>query len=448
MKIVSFTGRLGKILDALRTNFWFIPSTMTVSAIALSLIVIEADRRVGEDVISWIWTGNPEGARAVLSTIASSMITVAGVVFSITIVALTLASSQFGPRLLRSFMRDRSDQFVLGTFVSTFIYSILVLRAVHNDFVPYIAVSIGIAFSVLSVGVLIHFIHHVATSIQAENLSATVAHELVDAIEKLAEAESDPSRRDTSETEHPLPDDLADGSCHILAAQDGYIQFVDHGETFEIAKNCDLLLVLCQRPGDFVAKDSLLGYAYPKAHCSEKTAREIQRRFIIDSYRTSVQDIRYGMHQLVEIALRALSPGINDPFTAATCIDWLGVALGRLAQCDFSFRYQYDDAGKLRLVIEHDTFNDLVDTAFNQIRRAGRSHPFIALRLLQTASAIVPRIKRPADAESLRQQIEWVKHDAIEAAGNRQDRKLIREAAERTRKTVDDHEYSLRRSRA
>ena len=196
--------RLRAAWETIRTTYWAVPSVMALTALALSVGMIQLDRTLTPKLLgtlSWVYTGGPEGARAVLSTIAGSMITVAGVTFSITIVALTLASQQFGPRLLRSFLRDLGNQIVLGTFVSTFVYCLLVLRTVRgNDdaqFVPHLAVTLGVVLAMLSLGVLIFFIHHVSTSIQASQIIASVAADLeasIDACSRSAWA-TDETRR-------------------------------------------------------------------------------------------------------------------------------------------------------------------------------------------------------------------------------------------------------------
>lgn len=181
-KLLPGSARLANLWESLRTSYWFVPTLMTAGGVALSFASVHLDERVNYKwvrTVGWIWAGGAEGARQVLSTIAGSMITVAGVAFSITIVALTLASNQFGPRLLRNFVRDAGNQIVLGTFIATFVYCLLVLRTVRGEddteFVPYVSVTLGVAFALTSLGVLIYFIHHVAISIQAENLIASVA---------------------------------------------------------------------------------------------------------------------------------------------------------------------------------------------------------------------------------------------------------------------------------
>lgn len=445
MKRALLRGRIGRIFDLLRTNFWLIPSAMTLGVIALSVLAVAMDERV-EEPVAWLWTGTPEGARAVLSTLASSMITVAGVVFSVTMVTLALASSQFGPRLLRSFMRDRGDQIVLGTFVATFVYSIMVLRTVHsleNDtFIPHISVTIAIVLAVLSVGVLIYFIHHVATSIQANNLIAVVAGELNAAIETLLAA-NEASRGDRSSKDPELPCDFDDNAQCVPASADGYIQSIDEDALLREAEKGEVIIVLRHRPGDFLRKGDLLADVYPATGCTKKLAKKIKDLIFIGKYRTPVQDLRYGIHQLVEIALRALSPGINDPFTAATCLDWLGAALGRLAKADFATRCRYDEGGGLRVVMENDNFDDLVDAAFTQIRESGKSHIRIAVRLLDTIRAIATCAGRTEHVDVLAQHLSQAYADSLAVTKNPYDRKSLAVAFERARGALFERRRDL-----
>ena len=197
-------------LERLRASYWVFPSLLAVGAVALSALTLHIDTTINPKWArdtAWIWAGGAEGARNVLATIASSTITVAGVVFSITVVTLTLASSQFGPRLLRNFMNDRGTQLVLGVFVSTFLYCVLVLRAIRGTdqltVVPFLSVTCGIVFAVASVGFLIYFIHHIGTSIIAENVIARVADDLRSNIDRLYPNELKPEANDAPAEESP-----------------------------------------------------------------------------------------------------------------------------------------------------------------------------------------------------------------------------------------------------
>nr|MBA3387048.1 DUF2254 domain-containing protein [Chthoniobacterales bacterium] len=337
-------------LERLRTSYWFIPTLLAAAATALSFLTVHADTLMNAKwvrVTGWIWAGGPEGARTVLATIAGSTITVAGVVFSVTIVSLTLASSQFGPRLLRTFLNDRGTQLVLGVFVSTFLYCLLVLRTIRGtdaaNFVPFLSVTVGLLFAVASVAFLIFFVHHVSTSILADNLIARVATELREGIDRLYPEDAGRGGvRDAEPTEDDLPPRFAEEAEAVAAKASGYIDAIAMENLLALAKEEDLILRLCHRPGDFVAEGATLVWLWPGAKSNEKIRARLCSAFYFGKERTRTQDLEYSIGQLVEVAVRALSPGINDPFTAMTCIDWLGDALIRLAGREIPSAWRYD----------------------------------------------------------------------------------------------------------
>jgi len=277
----------------LQSSFWFLPTLIAVLAMLLYLVTIAIDRGLLGIQSHWGWwqySGGPDGARTVLSVIAGSMITVAGVVFSITIVVLSLASSQFGPRLIRNFITVKANQIVLGTFVATFIYSILVLSNVDATadarFVPGLSVSIAIVMSLLSLGVLIYFIHNVSASIQAQNIIVRVRRDLDGAVErifpeKLGEGEHpvpDPIRRD-----YVIPTTCDREVCHVYADRSGYLQAVDSERLLAIAVDRDLLIHLGYRPGDFITRGTILVTVWPGYKIDVDLARTIHAIFIVGS---------------------------------------------------------------------------------------------------------------------------------------------------------------------
>lgn len=410
------SARLAHLWESLRTSFWFVPTLMTASSVALSFASVHLDGNLEAKwvrAVGWIWAGSPEGAREVLSTIAGSMITVAGVAFSITIVTLTLASTQFGPRLLRNFVRDLGNQVVLGTFVSTFVYCLLVLRTVRGrdeaEFVPYLSVTLGIVFALASLGVLIYFIHHIASAIQAEHLIGSVARELENAIEHMF-----PDKLGGPGPPEPerLPTETETEGALIEADRSGYLQAVDDGELMSIASGEDILIELRQTPGSFVAEGGALARAWPSERIGDQVASRIRGAFLLGQRRTPTQDPEYAAHQLVEIGIRALSSGINDPFTAMTCLDWLGAALGNLARREIPSRFRHDGAGRLRVIADGSDFPEMANTAFNQIRQYGRNSVSVILRLLDTIAALAEHVRREEDRASLRLHAGKVAQDA------------------------------------
>jgi uncharacterized membrane protein len=382
---------------------------------------------------SWVWGGGADGAREVLSTIAGSMITVAGVVFSITIVAFQLASSQFGPRLLRNFMRDTGNQVVLGAFIATFLYSLLVLRTIRGEgseeFVPYLSVALAIVLAVVGMGVLIYFIHHVSVAIQASNVVAVVSNELAHAIErlfpeKLGHGVPEGGLRKASD----IPQGFASTAQPItVAGSGGYLQMIDTEKLMAVARAHDLLLELPYRPGHFVEQGSTCALAWPGERVSEQVTAQICAAFIYGPERTLTQDVEFAVDQLVEVAVRALSPGTNDPFTAIRCIDRLGEALCQLTGRAMPSPYRYDDTDTLRVIAPSVTFTGVVDAAFNQIRQYGRTSVAVTIRLLERLAVVVARTYREEDRAVLLRHAVMIEQDSREGIPQEQDRQDVQE---------------------
>lgn len=427
--------KLLKLWDSLHSSYWFVPTLMVIAAIGLAFTMVWVDRSVTKGLIerlSWIYSGGPEGARLLLSTVAGSMITVAGTTFSIVIVAFTLASSQFGPRLLRNFMQDTGNQVVLGTFVATFIYSLLVLRTVRGEentvFVPQLAVTCGIGLAIASIGVLIYFIHHASTLIQASHVISEVGKDLDQAIDHLfphqiGQAISDPSRRRVDE----IPVDFDQTACSVLATHSGYIQAIDNERLINLAKRYNLLLRLSTHPGRFVVRGSELLRAWPGQRFDQKLIDQFNDAFILGKQRTEQEDIEFPIDQLVEIAIRAISPAVNDPFTAIRCIDQLSSALCGLAEREFPSPYRHDDSAVLRVIAELPTFPDLLDTAFNQIRQYSSSDVSVRIRLLEAIATIASYTRNPKDQAALKRHAEMIQHLNPDEISEKGDREAVRE---------------------
>ncbi len=395
--------------ERMRGTYWAVPSAMAAAAVVFSVVMIDVDRALTAQFLSelsWVYTGGPEGARAVLSTIAASMITVAGVVFSITIVALTLASQQFGPRLLRNFLRDLGNQVTLGTFVSTYIYCLLVLRTVrgtdNEPFVPHLAVTVGVVLAMLSLGVLIFFIHHVATSIQVSQVIANVAADLEGAIDRLfPEQMGRGPAQDPSEGAACAPSPTFEGAHPIVAVGGGYVEAVDSARLLKLAKENKLVLRLDSRPGTFVRSGTPLVSVAPPFTPADDVEESVRATFIIGAERTGTQDLGFFINQLVELAVRALSPGINDPATARSCIDRLEQALYHLAGRRKPSAYRHDDDGTLRVVASAVTFVGMLDLAFLEIARYGRSSVSVSCRLLEALRDLAPCVTDEEDRLAL-----------------------------------------------
>ena len=379
------------------------------------------------------FTGGAEGASSLLGAIAGSMITIAGVVFSMTLVALSLASSQLGPRLLRNFMRDTTTQMVLGTFVATFLYCLLVLRTIRRAdeiaFVPHLSVTLGLLLAVVSVGVLIYFIHHVSVSIQANEIVARVGTELIEGIKRLF-PESIGRGAPRIPTEPPDAGflDMFDREARpIGSAGDGYLQFVDGDALIALAIQEDVVIRLERRPGHYVVATRPLALVWPGNKVTDKLIDRVNYAFALGNQRTSGQDIEFEVNQLVEIAIRALSPGVNDPFTAMVCVDHLGSALCRLAKLDMPSPYRHDTQGQIRVITPVFTFPDITDAAFNQIRQYGRSSTAVTIRLLETIAEVAGSVYRPEDRAALLRHAKIIARGARDGLLEDEDRQEVEE---------------------
>ncbi|MBN1965219.1 MAG: DUF2254 domain-containing protein [Anaerolineae bacterium] len=425
--------RLANIWEQLQATYWLLPALLNLLAVLLSLVTISLDRALmalDAAYLPWLSVGGPDGARTMLSTIAGSMITIAGVTFSITTVALSLASSQFGPRLLRNLMRDRGNQLVLGTFIATFMYCLLVLPTVPEGSdarsVPHVSVAVGVLLAVASLGVLVYFFHHFAVSIQADQVIANVGQELERAIVRFFPeypAERAPGR--SIRWTDDLPANFEEAASRLGARHSGYVQAIDYAGLMRLAVEHDLVVRVNCRPGDFVARASTSALIWPGEGLDEDLATRIDNAFILGTQRLQTQDVEYAVNQLVEIAVRALSPGVNDPFTAMACIDQLSTALVRLAERNLPAPYRYDEANRLRLVIDVVTMSGIVDAAFNQIRQYGRSSVGVTIRLLETIAVIAAHTHHRELRDALREQATMIKQGSEEELTEVRDRRDV-----------------------
>jgi uncharacterized membrane protein len=321
-------GFLRSQLLELRSAFWTLPSLITAVMVALAVLLIEIDRRSGPDGTDWAFSGDAEAARGILSTIAGSLITVAGLSFSITIVTLQLVSQQFTPRALRNFLGDRLNQSVAGVFVGVFLYSLVVLTAVEEGeepFVPGVSLLVAFLLALAALAMLFVFINHMAHSIQVSSITSRIARLTLRAAEELYPAgygeagDEEPEevlRRWRGERQPQL----------VHPDRPGFVQSV--GDLAGTIGGSGFRIALHVGPGDFVTENDPLASVWPPTDGCEQAVR---RAVAVASARDVEQDVAYGLRQLTDIAVRALSPSVNDPTTAATCIGYVQAILERLA---------------------------------------------------------------------------------------------------------------------
>ena len=361
--------------EALRTNLWLVPTIEVLAAVALYFATHALDRAAYGGSLTlpaWMEFGTADAARQILTTLAAAVITVVGIVFSITIVTLTLASTQFGPRMLRNFIRDRGTQFTLGTFVATFVYATLVLISIGpaapgRDFVPHLSITVAVGLVTVSMAVLIYFIHHTAMSIQLPQVIASIARDLSRAID--AESSGDSRAVEAGPSVSELLRRIDDAGGFVPAPASGYLQFA--------------------------------------------------------------QDLAFSVDQLVEIAIRALSPAVNDTFTALTCIDWLGDSLCKITARWQPLRVHRDSHGYVRVITAHVSYERLVERSFDKIRQAGRGMPAVLIRQLEALTKIVDQTADAGRRELLLAQAAMVLRAGDESVSEPADRGDVQQAHER-----------------
>jgi len=418
--------------ESLRTNLWLVPTIEVVIAVALFALTYALDRAAYRGDISlpsWVNSGSADAARQILTAIAAAVITVVTLVFSITIVALSLTSQQFGPRMLRNFIRDLGTQLTLGTFVATFVYAILALGSIghspRGDFVPHLSITVSLALVLASLGVLIYFIHHIAKSIQLPEVIASIARDLSTAIEaEMANgAGADDVEAGPSVTE--LLFRMEESGAPVAAPRSGYLQFVAYGTLVDIVAQADAVIYMLYRPGHFVVEGFTLATVWP-ASAAPEVARAMARSHVTGPNRTLTQDLTFAIDQLVEIAIRALSPAVNDTFTALTCIDWLTDGLCKLSARWRPRRVHRDREGNVRVVAADVSYRRFVERAFDKIRQAGKGMPAVMIRQLDALTKIIEYAGTDEQRAALLEQAEMIMRSCEESVAERLDREDVR----------------------
>jgi uncharacterized membrane protein len=414
--------------EALRTNLWVIPLVETVAVVVLFVITSTIDRSAYDGLIRlppWVLSGTADVARVLLATVAASIITVVGIVFSITIVALTLASTQFGPRMLRNFVRDPGTQFSLGTFVASFCYAMIALVSVgggpHGDFVPHLSITVTLLFTLLDVAVLIYFLNHVATMIQLPVVIANIATTLVSEVTAMERVSSLGIGMARGPSHDEVLARLAESGAPIRTPRSGYLQVIRHDILVKIATNADAVVQLPHRPGHFMVAGQVIAWVWPP-EAAGSVAERLALGHVTGAYRTLPQDVSFGFDQLVEIALRALSPAVNDTFTGMTCIDWIADCLCRIGPTWHPQRVRRDAEGNIRVIAFQPDFDRLVERTFDTIRQAAVGMPAIMIRQLDALAKVIEQIPSRAQRTALIRQAEAIQRSNLATVPDPSDR--------------------------
>ncbi len=397
----------------MRSSFWFVPAVIVLDAVTLATVLIAVDATFNLDVVErWpiLFGAGAAGARGLLTAVAGSMITVAGVVFSITIVALSLTSSQYTSRVLRNFMRDRMNQVVLGVFVGIFAYCLSVLRTIRGGdegaFVPSLAVLAGLFLAFVGIGFLIYFIHYISMSIQASHIIAAVAHETIAAVDHLFPKELGREADENIDGKSAMP--LENHAWYTVPARKtGYIASIDEDDLLALAQGRWTIIRMERGIGEFVIKDEPLISVAGPGQLDEKKTAKLNAVYTISRQRTAEQDPAFGIRQIVDIALKALSPGINDSTTAVMCVDYLAAILVRLATRRIATSRRFDQ-GELRVVARGPSFESLLAEAFDQIRQNADGNIAVMSRMLGALRTIARLTSSTKRRRALREQVKWI----------------------------------------
>ena len=407
-------SKLKHLGSNLRESFWFLPTLIVAFSIVLALGLIEADSSWSQEwMADWprLLGAGADGARGILATIAGSMMTVVGVTFSMTLVTLALASSQYTSRILRNFMSDHATQVVLGIFAGIFTYCLIVLRTIRGEdeggFVPSLSVTFSVVLAIGGIGTLIFFIYHIASSVQASSIVATVTKETLMAVDRFFPEKLGREPMDDEADLSLLPPLPTRNWQAVMAKHNGYLQDVNQEALLHLAREHKTIVRMDCGIGKFSVRNTPLASLALDDPPDKEIMAALLAAFSIDRNRTVQHDCAFGVRQLVDMALRALSPGMNDTTTAVMCLDYLTAILARLASREIPSSRRYED-GELRVISIVQTFAGLVAESFDEIRESAKGNIAILLQMLGALQTIASQTDSPNRRLALREQAECI----------------------------------------
>ena len=408
-------ARFQKLWSDINASYWFFPGLFAISTLLLAMLTVELDRRgltEWVDHLNWLPPARPQGASNMLTVIASSMIGVASTVFSITIAAVAYASGNYGPRLLTNFMEDRGNQLSLATFIGTFVYAITVLLSVRmpdesgvltsqgDGFVPQLSLLIAYVLMAVSVMVLVYFLNHVPSSIRINAVLEGIGRRLLNAIRD--NFDEPMKARVEGEVREGTP---------VFASRTGYIQVINWNELLKVARKSGSELQMAVRTGDFCHPSVAIGYwsEKPDDACDD----QVRECIALGDARTPAQDLHFMIDELVEIGLRALSPGINDPFTAISALHWIGAATAELGKRDLNWSVgEPDEDGRRPLRPMADDFSHYLGRGFGTIRSAAATSPPAAAVMFDSLESAAVTITDPVRHKNIRDEADQLMRQA------------------------------------
>lgn len=416
---IILNAKLRKLWSDAQEAFWALPAMLVACGVALAVLLVYIDRSAQVPTwlvdSGWLYNGGATGARTLLGAVASSTIGVAGTVFSITIAALSLAAGQMGPRLLRNFVRDRGNQVTLGALLGTFCYALVVLRSVRgqeeNLFIPHLALGMATLLAFGCVGMLVYFVGHMADRINVDTVIDLVSEDMHIAIARsTADADAMP----------PPPDDFWQGATPIVDRRRGYLQHLDAGRLADWAAQHGVALRLLVRPGSYVFPGSPIALVAGNTVAAAEVQQAIRAATALGGQRTSEDDLEYAVRQLVEVGVRALSPGINDPYTAVSVIDRLGAALCDVVGVRLPTGVVVRD-GRAVLVVPPVDYDGMVDAMFHMVRQNADGSPAVLIRIVDVLTAVAAYERLPQRQATLRRHARLVLDAGRRTIGSRDD---------------------------
>ena len=432
--------------DRLKVSFWFAPVVLSLGAILLAWAMYWVDSLIPNETLQnshFVLSGTPGELRTMLVGMAGTILATAGVVFTLLTLPLSTVAAQYGSRLLRVFLGDRTTQLVLGMFVATFVYCLAAALSIPPVEVelegPQVTATVGLFLMLGTFGSLILLVQHISTMLQAPNIAAAAGAELLDVVR--AEIPEEVSRGDDhkggSET---ISDSLIEKDGYAVRVREsGYIQYIDPETLFGLAREKNLVIRLLHKPGHFIRCDMTVALVWPASprqeqaglrSVDEELEEQIRQAFQIGNVRTPTQDVAYAVNQLVEMAVRAMSPAINDPFTAMTCLDYIGEGLALFIQHGEKSPYYYDRDGQLRLVLEPVNFAELLSGAFDMLRHCSCDNASVLLHMLEAIDVIGLETKPPEARQELLRHVSLIQSESQSGALIEQDRQLIQRRSE------------------
>jgi uncharacterized membrane protein len=429
--------------QTIRSSFWFVPAAIVLGAVGLATALITVESSIDLNVVErWplFFGAGAAGARGLLTTVAGSMITVAGVVFSITLVALSMTSSQYTSRVIRNFMRDRVNQTVLGVFVGIFAYCLVVLRTIHGgdegSFVPSLAVLAGLILAFVGIAFLIYFIHHISVSIQASSIIATTAQETIAAVDHLFPEGLGEDGDEAADGN--LPTFLAHQPWSAVPARKtGYLESINADALLALARERGTILRMERGIGEFVVEGTPLVSMTGPGGLDDETTAKLNAAYVISRQRTVETNAAFGIRQIVDIALKALSPGINDTTTAVMCVDYLAAILVRLADRRIASS-GCPDQGELRVIARGPSFESLLGEAFDQIRQNAAGNVAIMLRMLGALQTIASLTASPGRRRAVRERVQWIADLAARTIASPYDRARFESRLAHVREALEE----------